>query len=69
MTTLRLILGEIMSLFIDDGSLALAILAVVGAAGLLAFGFHAAPLIVGAVIFLGCLAALIENALRAGRRR
>jgi uncharacterized membrane protein YgdD (TMEM256/DUF423 family) len=60
------LLGELLGLFVEDGSLALAILAVVAAAAILAAA--AAPaLLVGLLLFGGCLAVLIENVVRARR--
>jgi len=55
-----------LGLFVEDGSLALAILALVAIAAILAAA--AAPaLLVGLVLFLGCLAVLVENVVRARR--
>ena len=50
--------GEIVGLFVDDAGLALAIVGVVVAAMVLAFGFHAPSLVTGCVIVAGCVAAL-----------
>ena len=61
-------LRELAGLFVDDGSLALAILAVIGAAGLLATLMPALPLAAGAVLLFGCLGVLFANVLRAARR-
>jgi hypothetical protein len=55
---------EILGLFVDDRGLALAILGVVAAALLIAFALHA-PAIAGAVLAVGCLAALVVSTLRA----
>jgi len=68
MTRLISILREIFGLFIDDGSLAIAILAWVGivAFALPAFGL---PGIWRAVIlFVGCVLILAENVARSARR-
>ena len=64
MRTLIAILREIAGLFVDDGSLALAILAVVGAAAFLAIVLKASALAVGLVLLGGCAAVLIENVIR-----
>jgi hypothetical protein len=66
MSTLRQWADELLGLFVEDGSLALAILAVVAIAAILAAA--AAPaLLIGLVLFLGCLAVLVENLVRARR--
>jgi hypothetical protein len=55
-------------LFVDDGSLALAILAVVLLAGVFATLMPDVPLVAGAILALGCLGVLLANVARAGRR-
>jgi hypothetical protein len=66
--TLTNLLRELVKLFVDDGALALAIVAVVAAAAILATMMSAAPLAAGAVLLFGCLGALLANTIRAGRR-
>jgi hypothetical protein len=68
MRTLIAILREVAGLFVDDGSLALAILAVVGIAAFLAIIVKASALAVGLVLLGGCVAVLIENIMRTVRR-
>jgi hypothetical protein len=68
MRTLIAILREVANLFVDDGSLALAILAVVGIAAFLAIVLKASALAVGLVLLGGCAAVLIENIIRTVRR-
>jgi hypothetical protein len=68
MRTLIAILREVANLFVDDGSLALAILAVVGVAAFLAIILKASTLAVGLVLLGGCVAVLIENIMRTVRR-
>jgi hypothetical protein len=68
MITLTSLLRELVKLFVDDGALALAIVAVVAAAAILATMMSAAPLAAGAVLLFGCLGALLANTIRAGRR-
>jgi hypothetical protein len=63
MSALRSMVRELLGLFVDDGSLALAIVAVVAAAALAANE----PTIAGAILVVGCLAVLVENVLRAMR--
>jgi hypothetical protein len=68
MRTLIAILREVAGLFVDDGSLALAILAVVGVAAFLAIILKVSALAVGLVLLGGCVAVLIENIIRTVRR-
>jgi hypothetical protein len=68
MNTVRLVLKEFVGLFIDDGSLAIAILVAVGLiAALLHYGLMP-PIVGGLLLFLGLAAILIENLLRSARR-
>jgi len=62
------VLREIAGLFVDDGALALAILAVVAAAGIAAILIPEIPLAAGAILLFGCLGVLLLNVVRAGRR-
>ena len=68
MTILRLILRELVGMFIDDGSLAtlalLLIVAITAAVKLLALP----PLAGGVLLLLGCLAILLYSVRRAARR-
>jgi uncharacterized membrane protein YdjX (TVP38/TMEM64 family) len=59
---------ELAGLFVDDGALALAIVAVVVVAGIFAVLIPAAPLASGAILLFGCLGVLFVNVMRAGRR-
>jgi hypothetical protein len=68
MKTLIAILREVAGLFVDDGSLAFAILAVVGIAIFLAIVLKASALAVGLVLLCGSAAVLIENVMRTVRR-
>ena len=68
MSALSAVLRELIGLFVDDGALALAILAIVALAGICAALTPNAPLLAGAVLLFGCLAVLIANVLRATRR-
>jgi uncharacterized membrane protein YdjX (TVP38/TMEM64 family) len=60
-------LRELAGLFVDDGALALAIIAIVALAGMMATLLPGAPLVAGAVLLFGCLGALLVSAARAGR--
>ena len=64
MTVLSNALRELAGLFVDDGALALAILAVVGLAGVAAVLMPNTPLAAGSVLLFGCLAALVSSARR-----
>ncbi len=68
MKMLVAVLRELAGLFVDDGSLALAILAVVVLAGVLATLMPGFPLAAGAVLLLGCLGVLLANVQRAAKR-
>ena len=68
MTALTIVLRELAGLFIDDGALALAIVAVVLVAGMVAMLIPDVPLVAGAVLLFGCLAALLSSVARAARR-
>jgi hypothetical protein len=57
-------LQDMRRLIADDG-FALSILAVVGVATVLAFGFDATPEIVAPLLVLGAMTALVERKLRA----
>jgi len=59
-------LREFFGLFVEDGSLALAIVGLVAAATILA-AVATPPVVVGLLLFGGCLAVLVENVLRARR--
>jgi len=68
MSALTALLRELAGLFVDDGSLASAILAIVAVAGICVVLTPNVPLLAGAVLLLGCLAVLLANVLRAARR-
>jgi hypothetical protein len=68
MITLGSVLREIAGLFVDDGALALAIIAIVAVAGMAATLMPDVPLAAGAILLFGCLGVLFSNAVRAGRR-
>jgi hypothetical protein len=61
------VLREIAGLFVDDGALALAIIAIVAIAGMAATLMPDVPLAAGAILLFGCLGVLFSNAVRAGR--
>ena len=62
------VLRELMGLFVDDGALALAIVAIVVLAALVAALMPGLPLAAGAVLLVGCLGTLLLNVVSAGRR-
>ncbi len=67
MSTLYLIVRELIGLFIDDGSLAVAIIVVVILDAMFA-GVDAPVLVTGGVLFFGCLIAVLENIFRTTRK-
>jgi hypothetical protein len=68
MTALSNVLRELAGLFVDDGALALTIIAIVVLAGMVAMLMPEVPLAVGAILLFGCLAALLSSVARADRR-
>jgi hypothetical protein len=68
MMMLGSVLREIAGLFVDDGELALAIIAIVAIAGIAAALLPDVPWAAGAILLFGCLGVLFSNAVRAGRR-
>ncbi len=67
MKTFVNVIRELAGLFVDDGSLALAISVVVAFASLLAAIVPATPVAAGIALLAGCLGVLFANAMRAGR--
>jgi hypothetical protein len=68
MSMLANALRELIGLFVDDGALALAIVAIVLLAALVAALMPQLTWAAGAILLLGCLGALLLNVVRAGRR-
>jgi hypothetical protein len=67
MSAITAIVRELIGLFVDDGALALAIVAVVIAAGLVA-AFIPAAWASGGILLFGCLGVLLVNVMTARRR-
>ncbi|MGC1579238.1 MAG: hypothetical protein WA813_24485 [Beijerinckiaceae bacterium] len=67
MTWMKTALSELVSLFVEDGSLALAILIWLALAGLLVPRLDGLSLWQGAVLFAGLALILIENTWRRAR--
>jgi hypothetical protein len=65
MTVLINALRELAGLFIDDGALALVIIAVVILTGVVATLLPEVPLVAGGILLFGCLAALLSSVARA----
>jgi hypothetical protein len=63
------VLRELIGLFVDDGSLALMILAVVILAGILVTLMPDFQLATGATLLFGCLGVLFANVAKIARRR
>ena len=68
MNILVTVIRELIGLFIDDGALALAILAVVVLAGLFVAVVPSIPLAGGGILLFGCLGVFVANVLRASNR-
>ena len=62
--TFRMLIG----LFVDDGSLALAIIVIVLLSWIFATLMPDMPLAAGAILLIGCLGVLFANVMQAGRR-
>jgi hypothetical protein len=67
MNTLIAVFRELDGLFVDDGLLALTILAVVILAGISATLMPEFQLATGAILLFGCLGILVANVARAAR--
>jgi hypothetical protein len=67
MRWIETVLRELISLFVEDGSLALAILAWLAAAKLIIARFEALAGRHGAILFAGLALILVENTLRRAR--
>lgn len=66
MNTLNALIDELLGMFVDDGSLAIAILAVVLLAAWVSMRFESLTA-VGIILFVGCLAVVVENVVRTAR--
>jgi hypothetical protein len=69
MTSLATVLRALARLFVDDGSLALAIAAVIVLAAGVAALAPGQPIVAGLVLLGGCLAVLFGNVVTAARKR
>jgi len=67
MSTAIAILRELIGLFVDDGALAIAIVAVVLIAAAFAALAPQTPLLAGAILLFGCLGVLLVNIAAAAR--
>jgi len=68
MTALKAVVREVAGLFVEDGALALAIIAIVILAGVFARLLPDSPSVAGGILLFGCLGALGANVARAARR-
>jgi hypothetical protein len=68
MSGLMRVLRQLGGLFVEDGSLALAILSVVALAGMIAVLMPRLSLGAGAILLFGCLGVLMANVMRAAQR-
>jgi 2-keto-4-pentenoate hydratase len=69
MSTLGSVFRELLGLFVDDGALALEIVAVVVLAGMSAILISGGPLAAGSILLLGSLGVLFANVASAVQRR
>ena len=68
MSTFKALINEILGMFVDDGSLAFAVLIIVGVAGGLSIKLEGHPYVIGAILYIGCLSALVENVMRTAKK-
>ena len=68
MTLITTIIKEVLGLIVDDGSLALAVLAWVGIVAALTSMASLGATLAGGLLFAGLIAVLVENVLRRSRR-
>jgi hypothetical protein len=69
MRWLKTIFGELIGLFIEDGSFAVAIVVWLGLVWFALPRVSLPPVLQGPVLFAGLLAIMLESVLRAARRR
>jgi len=69
MTVLSIAVKELLGLFVDDGSLAIAILAWVGVVAGLAGWLGTGGALAGGLLFAGLVAILVESVLRRAQSR
>ena len=69
MAALRTALTEVVHLFVDDGSLALALVAWCAIVGVAVLALPALLSVSGPALFLGCAAILVGNVVRVARAR
>ncbi len=69
MSILKSIFEELLGLFVDDGSLALGILAWIVVFGVIVAPHFEGRTTGGLLLLAGCLAILAENTIRSARRR
>jgi hypothetical protein len=67
MRAVKAVLAQLWALFIDDGALALGIVAVVALAGAVVVSMPQLRQEAGAILLIGCLGLLIVNAIRAAQ--
>ncbi len=68
MDTLKALLNEAIGMFVDDGSLALAILVIVAVATCVSFQFEHASAMTAVILLVGCPFAIAENIIRTVRK-
>ena len=68
MKLIRLVLKELVGMFVDDGSLALLALVLIAAITVAVKLLALPPLIGGLLLLVGCLAILLHSVRRAARR-
>ena len=69
MSMIRGVVSGLIGLFIDDGSLALAILSLIAVATVAVKAGWLSPLAGGLLLLAGCIALILESVFRAARRK
>ena len=69
MSVIRAMFAELFGMFVDDGSLAVAIVVLIAAVAALVKAGWLAPLPGGVLLLVGCVLILAENVRRAASRR
>jgi hypothetical protein len=68
MSMFKALISEIFGMFVDDGSLAFAVLAIIAIAYAVTLEFTGDTHVAGGILLVGCLAVLVENVVRTARR-
>ena len=68
MSVVKLMISEVVGLFLDDEFMAVAVLVLISCLALIEFAMHLPALLVGAILLVGCVLVLMASTLRGMRR-